>query len=182
MHIFYFVSLQCNGTTKKRRIVTVDNSKQTCIIYPYCLPTRAEGQSSSYIAIWVLSVPARMMKMICLIKVQKGTLQNHLACISYILDQGNGNSCKAPCCTAFIINQPRNKFLFNKTKTIWSGKAKCFLSSWYSQFKWTHFCLGKMMRMGKLMSGCKILSFCHCGHQNNSMTYKCLALFDAFNS
>ena len=30
----------------------------------------------------------------------------------------------------------------------------------------------KMMRMGMLMNGCKILSFCHCGHQNNSMTYK----------
>ena len=34
------------------------------------------------------------------------------------LDQGNGDSCKTPCCTASIINQPRDKCLLNKTKTI----------------------------------------------------------------
>ena len=55
-------------------------------------------------------------------------------------DQWNGNSCKAPCCTTSIINQPRDKCLLNKTKTIQSGKARCFLSSCYSQFKWIHFC------------------------------------------
>ena len=27
-----------------------------------------------------------------------------------------------------------------KTKTIQSGKARCFVSSWYNQFKWIHFC------------------------------------------
>jgi len=55
-------------------------------------------------------------------------------------DQGNGNSCKASCCTTSTINQPRDKCLLNKTKTIQSGKTRCFLSSWYSQFKWIHFC------------------------------------------
>ena len=56
------------------------------------------------------------------------------------LDQGNGNSCKAPCCTASIINQPRDKCLLNKIKTMQSGKPRCFLSSWSIQFKWIHFC------------------------------------------
>ena len=27
-----------------------------------------------------------------------------------------------------------------KTKTIQSGKARCFVSSWYNHFKWIHFC------------------------------------------
>ena len=27
-----------------------------------------------------------------------------------------------------------------KTKTMQSGKARCFVSSWYNQFKWIHFC------------------------------------------
>ena len=49
-----------------------------------------------------------MMKTICLIKIQKGMLQNHLACINYYIKGMVRNSYKAPCCTASIINQPRD--------------------------------------------------------------------------
>ena len=77
-----------------------------------------------------------MMKKICPIQVVTKPPSMH----DQPSDQGNGNSCEAPCCTASIINQPRGKCLLTKTKTIQSGKARCFLSSWYSQFKWIHFC------------------------------------------
>ena len=38
------------------------------------------------------------------------------------LDQGNGNSCRAPHCTASIINKPRDKCML-KNYTVWKSKA-----------------------------------------------------------
>ena len=51
------------------------------------------------------------------------------------------NSCKL-----FLLYgiQLRDKTLLDKTEIIQSGKTRCFVPSWYDQFKWLHFCQSRL--------------------------------------
>ena len=61
-------------------------------------------------------------------------------------DVGSGSSeCEALCCATFdTISQPRDKALLRKTRSTKSGRTRCFLPSWYDQFKWVHFCQSRL--------------------------------------
>lgn len=48
-------------------------------------------------------------------------------------------SCTSLCCSTDDISQPMDSILLNKTKSVQSGKTRCFLPSWYKQFPWIHF-------------------------------------------
>ena len=60
--------------------------------------------------------------------------------------RSDSETCTSLCCTGrdSDISQPTDSTLLNKTKNVQSGKTRCFLPSWYTQFPWIHFCKAKL--------------------------------------